>query len=38
MIYRCDNFKAIGIHTPHPPSKWEHMKIDKRSNYLCFIL
>ncbi len=36
MIYRCDNFNAIGIHTPHPPSKWEHMKIDKRANQLMF--
>ncbi len=36
MIYRCDNFNAIGIHTPHPPSKWEHMKINKQANLIMF--
>ena len=36
MVYKCDNFNAIGIHTPHPPSKWNQMKIDKRSNLIMF--
>ena len=36
MIYKCDNFDAIGIHTPHPPSKWDKMKIDKKTNLIMF--